>query len=80
MDQCNVRGEKMKAETRERFLVDERGNCVAVVVEVEEHDRMIAELEELEDLRGFDAAKAADEKPIPFEKALAEIEQKRRKK
>ena len=70
----------MKYEHAGRYLVDARGNRVAVVVDVAEYDRMVAELEELEDLRAFDAAKSSNEKPVPIEKALAEIERKRKKK
>ncbi len=47
---------------KERYLIDEQGNRVAVVLDIAEYDRILAELE---DLRAFDAAKASGEKPIP---------------
>ncbi len=65
---------------KERYLSDEQGNRVAVVLDIAEYDRILAELEELEDLRAFDAAKASGEKPIPIEQAPAEIERKRASK
>jgi len=38
--------------------------------------KLLTELEELESVRAYDAAKASGEKPIPFEQAIAEIERK----
>jgi hypothetical protein len=35
-------------------------------------------LEELEDIRAYDEAKASDDEVIPFEQAMQEIEQSRR--
>ena len=34
----------------------------------------LADVEELESIRAFDEAKTSGEKPIPFERAIAEIE------
>ena len=62
----------------ERYVVDERGNRVAVFLDIEDYRRLMEELEELESLRAFDSAKASGEKPIPFEQAVAEIERHRR--
>ncbi len=65
---------------KECYLIDEQGNRVAVVLDIAEYDRILAELEELEDIRAFDAAKASGEKPIPIKRALAEIKRKRASK
>ena len=54
----------------ERWLVDEKGNRVAVVLPIAEYDQILEDLEELEDIRAFDEAKASGEKPIPIEQAL----------
>lgn len=61
----------------ERWLVDENGTRVAVVLDVNEYNHMIEDLEELDDIRAFDEAKASGETPIPIEQALTEIERKR---
>jgi len=50
--------------------VDERGRRVSVLIGIEAYRRLLEELEELEALRACDAA-------IPFERAIAEIEQSR---
>jgi hypothetical protein len=61
-----------------KYIVDEKGERVAVLLEMEEYAGILAELEELESIRAFDAAKASKEEAIPFDQAIREIEQKRR--
>ena len=68
----------MMAAIRERYVVDEAGARVSVLLDVEDYRRLLAELEELESLRAYDAAKAAEDESISFEQAVAEIEQRRR--
>ena len=58
----------------EQFVVDKEGNRVGVVLNIEDYQKLLADAEELESIRAFDAAKASGEKPIPFERAVAEIE------
>ncbi|MDQ3924269.1 MAG: type II toxin-antitoxin system Phd/YefM family antitoxin [Actinomycetota bacterium] len=45
-----------------RYVVDENGKRVSVILPVEEYERMLEELEELEDLRLYDEAKAEIER------------------
>jgi predicted nucleic-acid-binding protein len=63
---------------RERFVVDDKGDRVGVLLDIKEYLKMLEELEELDCLRAFDAAKASADEVIPFEQAVAEIEQSRR--
>jgi hypothetical protein len=63
---------------KERWLVDENGDSVAVVLDIAEYNKIVEELEELEDIRAFDEAKASGEKPIPIEQAMPEMERHRR--
>lgn len=56
------------------FLVDEAGNRVAVVVSLEDYRQLVADIEELDAIRAFDAAKASGETPIPFVQAVVELE------
>ncbi len=65
---------------KERYLVDEHGERVAIVLPLDEYNKLLEELEELDDLRAYDAAKASGEKPIPVDQAFAEIESKRKRK
>ncbi len=65
-------------EHEERYMVDRKGNRVAVVLSVEDYQKLLADLEELESIRAFDQAKASGETPIPFEQAVTEIERRQR--
>ncbi len=58
----------------ERYLVDSAGNRVAVVLDLDTYRRLLDAEEELEDIRAYDAAKAANDEAIPFDQAIAEIE------
>jgi PHD/YefM family antitoxin component YafN of YafNO toxin-antitoxin module len=59
------------------YVVDENGKRVSVILPVEEYERMIEELENLEDVRLYDEAKAALERGeaevVPLEQAMREI-------
>ena len=56
------------------YVVDEKGDRIGVLLSVEDYQKLLDELEELESLRAYDAAKASGEEAIPFEQAIAEIE------
>lgn len=56
---------------KERYVIDEEGNRVAVLVPLDEYERLASALEELESIRAYDAAKASDDEAIPLEQALA---------
>ena len=62
-----------------RYVVDENGKRVSVILPVEEYERMVEELEELEDIRAAAEARAAIERGedelIPFEQAMQEIKE-----
>ena len=65
------------AAIRERYVVDETGARVSVLLDIEDYKRLLAESEELGCIRSFDAAKASSDEIIPFEQAVAEIERGR---
>ena len=60
-----------------RYVVDENGKPVSVILPVEEYERMVEELEELEDILAYREAKAAleggEDEAIPLEQAMREI-------
>lgn len=62
-----------------RYVVDENGKRVSVILDVEEYERMVEELEELEDIRAAAEVRAAiergEEELIPFDQAMQEIEE-----
>lgn len=61
----------------ERFVTDPDGNRTAVLLDIEEYRQLLEALEELESIRAYDAAKAADDEEIPFEQAVEEIGKRR---
>jgi hypothetical protein len=63
---------------KERFIIDEKGQRIGVLLDIEDYQRLLEELEELEAIRAYDAAKASGDEVLPLEQALAEIEQDQR--
>ena len=61
----------------ERFVTDSAGRRKAVLLDMEEYEKLLQELEELESLRAYDAAKSSGDEAIPLDQALAEIEKHR---
>jgi len=57
--------------------VDEKGNRIGVVLDMEEYRNLLEQLEELDSVRAFDAAKTSSQESIPFEQAVSEIDQQR---
>jgi PHD/YefM family antitoxin component YafN of YafNO toxin-antitoxin module len=60
--------------THEQYVIDEAGKRTAVLVPLQEWERIQAALEELADIRAYDEAKRHPSDPVPFEQAMAEIE------
>jgi PHD/YefM family antitoxin component YafN of YafNO toxin-antitoxin module len=60
-----------------RYVVDENGQRVSVILPIEEYERLIEALEELEDIRAYDEAKAGlergEDQVVPWEKVRREI-------
>jgi PHD/YefM family antitoxin component YafN of YafNO toxin-antitoxin module len=65
------------ASLHERYVVNDKGERVSVLLDWEEYQRLLEELEELEAIRAYDAAKASSDEAISFERAIEEIENKR---
>ena len=60
-----------------RYVTDAAGNRVAVIVDLEQYEALTEAAEELDALRAYDEAKAANDEALPFEQAIREIEQAR---
>ena len=61
----------------ERFVTDKDGKRTAVLLDMDEYTALLQELEELEALKAYDAAKSDPDDAIPLDQALAEIEKDR---
>jgi PHD/YefM family antitoxin component YafN of YafNO toxin-antitoxin module len=64
----------MSVDLKERYVIDETGNRVAVLIDIAEYQRLLEALEELESINAYDDAKAANDEIIPFDEAINEIE------
>jgi PHD/YefM family antitoxin component YafN of YafNO toxin-antitoxin module len=64
-----------------RYIVDENGKYVSVILPIEEYERLIEALEDLEDVRLYDEAKTAlqrgESEVVPLEQAMREIREGR---
>lgn len=65
------------AALNERYVINENGERVSVLLDWDDYRRLLEDLEELEAIRAYDAAKASGDEAIPFEQAVEEIENKR---
>jgi hypothetical protein len=61
-----------------RFLTNEKGEKIAVVISIEEYEKLLEQLDELDDVRAFDDTQASDEGSIPFDQAISETKQSRK--
>ena len=57
------------------YVVDEKQHRKSVLLPVAEWEQVVEELEELDDIRAFDAAKAGSQETVPFEQAVHEIQE-----
>lgn len=69
-------GVKMKEPTQ--FLTNEKGEKIAVIISIEEYEKLLEELEDLDDIRACEEARASGERPIPLEQALEENRRNRK--
>jgi len=63
---------------KEKYVVDEKGKRIGIMLDLKDYHKILEALEELESIQAYDRAKASKEKPIPFHRAVAQIERKRR--
>ena len=64
--------------TKPQFLFNDQGEKIAVVIGVAEYEKILEELEELDDIRAYDEARTSGETPVPFDEAIARIERVRK--
>ncbi len=62
---------------RQQFIEDSQGKRIAVLMPIDQYNKMLEQLEEIDDIRAYDAAKAKEDEFIPFDQAVKEIEEGR---
>ncbi len=60
-----------------RFLVDENQQPTDVVLTIDQWHEILEQLEELEDIRAYDTAKAGPQDAVPLTQAIHEIRKSR---
>ena len=65
------------AALNEKYVINEKGKRVGVLLDWEEYQRLLEELEELAAIRACDAAKASGGEVVPFEQAIEGMESER---
>jgi hypothetical protein len=61
----------------EQYVVSGKGKRVAVLLPVSAYQKLVADIEELEAIRAYDAAKASRSKAIPFKQAKQELRRRK---
>jgi PHD/YefM family antitoxin component YafN of YafNO toxin-antitoxin module len=60
-----------------QYITDNMGKKVSVVLSIDDFKGIMEELEELEDIKLYDAAKKSKDSSVPIEEAFKMIEEKR---
>jgi hypothetical protein len=58
-----------------QYVIDKERKPKAVLLTIDEWEQVIEDLEELDDIRAYDAAKTGPLDAVPFEQAVREIEE-----
>lgn len=61
---------------KRQIIKDKHGQRIAVLMPIDQYNKMLEQLEELDEIKAYDAAKAKDNEIIPFDQAINEIEAK----
>ncbi|MBD2289085.1 hypothetical protein H6F92_09830 [Microcystis wesenbergii FACHB-1317] len=61
---------------KQKYITDEQGNQIGILLDIEEYRKLLEDSEELNAIRAYDLA-ILEEEEIPFEEAIAEIENSR---
>lgn len=59
---------------QENFVIDKKGRKIAVQIPIRTYEKLVADSEELEEIKEYRKAKAHKGDAIPFEQAFREIE------
>lgn len=57
-----------------QYLTDTTGKKTDIILSIRDYEKVMEDLEDLEDIKAYDRAKTRKSESVPFEKALKEIE------
>ncbi len=58
----------------ENYIIDKRGRKIAVQIPIKTYEKLVADSDELDEIKEYLKAKAHKGNAIPFEQAFSEIE------
>jgi len=61
-----------------KYIIDQAGNKISVVISVPEFESIMEKLEEIEDVQLYDKVKQSDEPSIPIDEAFELLESLRK--
>jgi len=56
------------------YIIDQKKRKKSVIIPFDEWEKLMYDIEELEDIRSYDIAKSDNDKTISFEEAVKELE------
>ncbi len=59
-----------------QFITDDKGKKQSVILPIAEYEKLMEDLEELEDIKLYDKVKASNEEYVPFEEFLKSRKEK----
>lgn len=62
-----------------KYITDEKGDKISAILPMKQYQKMIAIVEEFEDIILFDKSMEDKSKALPMDVAFAQIEERRRK-
>ena len=62
-----------------QYITDTTGKKISVILPIRDYEKILDDLEELEDIKAYDKAKARKSNPMPFDQAVKELYQFRKK-
>ncbi|MHC1732717.1 MAG: hypothetical protein AB9888_11920 [Bacteroidales bacterium] len=58
----------------ENYIIDKKGRKIAVQIPIRTYEKLVADSEELDEIKEYRKAKSRKSHPIPYEQAFSEIE------
>ncbi|MBN2613157.1 MAG: hypothetical protein JXB00_16510 [Bacteroidales bacterium] len=57
-----------------QYIPNSKGEKISVVLPIRDFEKMMEDLEELEEIKAYDRAKSRKSNPVPFDQAVKEME------
>ncbi len=62
-----------------QFITDKKGKKVSVIFSIKEYNKLLEEIEDIEDIKLYDEAKSRKNEFIPIDEAFKQIKAKRKR-